>query len=115
LAVLEQVIQSSTATTTDKETWKSACILAASIQEGASSTSGGAAVPSRRRSFVSGLIPQRKASTTTAQQIGAQHVMISYQWTHQDPAKAIETYLSEAGVKTWFDLKDMSIYDVIDL
>jgi len=36
-----------------------------------------------------------------------QHVMISYEWSSQTSAKALNTYLQSAGLKTWFDLNDM--------
>jgi hypothetical protein len=37
------------------------------------------------------------------------HVMISYQWDSQPLAIELEKRLTAAGVKTWFDLNDVSL------
>ena len=43
------------------------------------------------------------------------HVMISYQWDSQPIAIEIEKRLSHAGIKTWFDMHDVSMGMVIDM
>ena len=38
----------------------------------------------------------------------SQHIMISYQWDHQDLMTRIRDKLKEAGYKVWIDVDHMS-------
>ncbi|KAH9259727.1 hypothetical protein BASA81_002149 [Batrachochytrium salamandrivorans] len=104
LDCLNQVI--SKTRKTDKETFRTASVLRATIESGFElQPAAPAQEPARKPSIVAQLV--RRVSAATPPPSKPKHVMISYQWDVQPIAKALEAALSKNGIKTWFDLNDM--------
>ena len=84
------------------ETKRNAQVLLATINE------GGEKGPAERRKSGSRFFKAVRTVMGNNAAGAAGHVMISYQWDSQPVAIELEKRLSEAGVKTWFDLNDVS-------